>query len=160
MPFQTIGEDWPFVISATSVFALSILVSVLDFVQLQGASFRLGIVNILGIALFVVGIAIRMVGRMTLGKYYSYGLKTSPDQRLIEHGIYRRIRHPITLAAMIYSLGIPLIVSSVYGLLVMLGLVSLFLYRIRIEERMLIERFGVEYREYVRKTKKLIPYIY
>jgi len=44
--------------------------------------------------------------------------------------------------------------------LLMLGLIPLMLYRIKIEEKMLIEKFGDEYRQYMEKTKKLIPFIY
>jgi len=42
----------------------------------------------------------------------------------------------------------------------MLGLIPCFLYRIKIEESMLIKKFGDEYREYTEKTKKIIPFIY
>jgi isoprenylcysteine carboxyl methyltransferase (ICMT) family protein YpbQ len=70
--------------------------------------FHFGIVNAVGLVLFVVGVAIRGVGRITLGKYYSYGLRVLPDHKLIKHGVYRYIRHPISLAAIIYGVGIPL----------------------------------------------------
>jgi protein-S-isoprenylcysteine O-methyltransferase Ste14 len=122
--------------------------------------FHFGIVNAVGLVLFVVGVAIRGVGRITLGKYYSYGLRVLPDHKLIKHGVYRYIRHPISLAAIIYGVGIPLFFSSLYGFLIMLGLIPLILYRTRIEEKMLIEKFGDEYRDYMKKTKKLIPFIY
>ena len=36
----------------------------------------------------------------------------------------------------------------------------MLLFRIGIEERMLVEEFGAEYEEYMRRTKKLIPYVY
>jgi protein-S-isoprenylcysteine O-methyltransferase Ste14 len=41
-----------------------------------------------------------------------------------------------------------------------LRLVQAFGYRIRSEEAMLIARFGQEYEEYRRRTKRLIPYLY
>ena len=62
--------------------------------------------------------------------------------------------------ACIYTPAIPLVLSSVYGFLVMLGIVPLFLYRIGIEEKMLIEKFGDEYLQYMKRTRKLIPLIY
>jgi hypothetical protein len=34
------------------------------------------------------------------------------------------------------------------------------LYRIKMEEKVLVSRFGREYTEYARRTKKLIPYLY
>jgi len=45
---------------------------------------------------------------------------------------------------------------AVYFLLGTPGLI----YRIRVEEQMLIDQFGDEYRTYMRKTKRLIPFIY
>jgi len=39
-------------------------------------------------------------------------------------------------------------------------IIPLLIHRIKLEERMLIERFGTEYQEYVEHSKKLIPYIY
>jgi len=41
----------------------------------------------------------------------------------------------------------------------MLGLI-LVIYRIKIEEKMLIKKFGTEYLEYMKKTRKLIFHIY
>lgn len=61
---------------------------------------------------------------------------------------------------MMYSVGMPLILSSVYGSILMLGIMPLFLYRIWIEERMLIEEFGDEYKEYMSTTKRIIPHVY
>jgi len=158
--FKTERSDWFFVVSATLVFVLSLLVTAWEFILIQYLTYRFGIVSAVGLILFVTGVAIRLVGKRTLGKYYSYGLRTLPDHKLVKHGIYRYVRHPISLAVLIYDPGIPLFFSSLYGFLVMLGLAPLILYRIRIEEKMLIERFGDEYREYMRGTKKLIPFVY
>ena len=158
--FQTKREDLSFVIFATMVFVLALVVTAWDFIVIQKMIFRFGLLAVIGLVLFLMGVALRLVGRMTLGKYYSYGLRTLPDQKLVKHGIYRYIRHPISLAAIIYSIGAPLIFSSLFGFLLMLLLIPLILYRLGIEEKMLIERFGDEYREYMRKTKKMIPFIY
>jgi len=42
----------------------------------------------------------------------------------------------------------------------MLGFIPCFLYRIKIEENTLLEKFGNEYREYMKIIKKIVPYIY
>jgi hypothetical protein len=42
----------------------------------------------------------------------------------------------------------------------MLVPIPMLFYRIRFEEKILVSRFGQEYHEYARKTKKLIPYVY
>ena len=147
-------------VSATLIFVIGLLVAVWDFIQLQKAIWTLGLLNGVGLAVFVGGTVLRQVGKRTLGRSYSYGLRTLKDQKLIQHGVYRHIRHPITLAAIIYTPAIPLVLSSLYGFLVMLGIVPLFLYRIGIEEKMLIEKFGPEYIQYMKRTKRLIPFIY
>jgi len=158
--FETAREDWVFVIPATFVFALALLVTAWDFVIVQKMIYRFDVVSAVGLILFVTGVIIRIVGRRTLGKYYSYGLRTLPDHKLIKHRIYKHIRHPISLAVFLYTIGIPLFFSSLYGFLIMLLLIPLTLYRTKIEEKMLIEKFGDEYLDYMKKTKKLIPFIY
>ena len=160
MLFETAREDWIFVVLASLVFSLALLVSFWDFVTVQGMVFRFNVFTVLGLILFVVGVGIRLAGKRALGRYYSYGLRVLPDHKLITGGIYGRVRHPISLAVLIYDPGIPLIFSSLYGFLITLALIPLILYRITIEEHMLIQKFGDEYRDYMRRTKKLIPFLY
>jgi len=95
-----------------------------------------------------------------LGKYFSAGLRISEYHKLVTQGIYRHVRHPAYLGVLLVWLGVPLLFSSLYGFLAMLLLIPCYLYRIRIEEKMVIEKFGKEYLEYMKRTKKLIPYIY
>ena len=61
---------------------------------------------------------------------------------------------------LLYTASSPLIFSSLYGFLVALGLIPFTLYRIRIEEKMLIRKFGDEYMGYMKKPKQLVPFIY
>jgi protein-S-isoprenylcysteine O-methyltransferase Ste14 len=152
--------DWCFIVPATTVWVLSLVVAAWDFLQLQGAVYYFSIANGAGFALFVTGVSLRAIGKRTLKKSYSYVLKTSQRKALVKHGVYAHVRHPIYLAAMLYVTGTPLIFSSVYGFLVTLAFVPCILYRITIEEKMLIQEFGNEYLEYRKHTKKLIPYIY
>jgi len=155
--FKTKKEDWYFIVISSLIFFLAIIVSIWDFIFIGKINF--GIINVLGLILFLIGLTIRLIGKRTLGKYYSYALKTSPDHELIQKGLYRYIRHPIYLAVIIYGLGVPLFFSSLYGFILLLGLIPLILYRI-IEERMLLDEFGEEYKEYMEKSKKLIPFLY
>jgi len=158
--FKTLKSDWAFIILTTLAFVIGLAVAVWDFIQLQKAFWNLGLLNGLGLAAFLGGFVLRQVGKRTLGRSYSYGLRTLEDQKLVQHGVYRYIRHPITLAALIYTPAMPLVLSSVCGFLVMLLIFPLFLYRTGIEEKMLIEKFGREYTQYMEKTKRFIPFIY
>ncbi len=110
--------------------------------------------------LLAVGLAVKLVAQVTLWRFYSSTLVIRDGHRLVTHGIYRFARHPIYLGATLGLMGVPVYVSSLYGLLAMSLLVPLFLHRIRMEERMLGEAFGDAHREYCESTRKLIPFIY
>jgi protein-S-isoprenylcysteine O-methyltransferase Ste14 len=158
--FKTEKVDWYFIVIASLIFFFALSVTLWDFIWIQKMNYRLSLGNIIGLVLFSTGVTIRIVARRTLGKYFSYGLKTSQKHELISRGIYKCIRHPAYLGSLILSPGIPLIFSSFYGFFLMLGLIPCFLYRIKVEESMLIKQFGNEYVEYMKRTKRLIPYVY
>ena len=156
--FKTERADWIFVIPSTLIWVTSLFVIAWDFVYIQGMMYRFGIVNTLGLSLCILGVVLRRIAKRTLGEYYSYGLKT--PKKIIKHGIYKHIRHPCYLAMLLYTLGTPLIFSSRYGFLISLGVIPLVLYRMKIEEDMLLKQFGNEYREFMKKSEKLIPFVY
>ena len=120
----------------------------------------LSVMNIAGLALCVVGLTTAIAGVVTLRRFYSSTLVTREDHQLIKHGVYRFSRHPIYFGVLIAIFGVPTYASSLYGLLMMSALIPLFLNRIRMEEKMLIDEFGGAYRTYRETTSKLIPFIY
>ncbi len=131
-----------------------------DLVRSQGSLYESSTQNMVGLMLIVIGFVIIIVAQITLWKYYSSTLVIKENHQLITHGIYRFVRHPIYLGNIIVFLGIAVYVSSLYGFLIMLGLIPVFLVRIRMEERLLIEEFGDRYRTYKKKTRKLVPFIF
>lgn len=160
-----------FAIPALLVFTAGLVVSALDgFDGLVVKAWELGrqpenlytlsTLNILGLALFVVGMTIAFVAVFTLRRSYSGTLVIREDHQLITHGIYRYTRHPVYLGVIMAILGLPIFASSLYGLLIMLVLIPIFLYRIGMEERLLTEEFGDAYRDYQETTSKLVPFIY
>ena len=157
-------EDWA-VIPYLGLILIGFIVSIIDFVYVQMLVFQLSWV-VIGIPLMVFGGVIRYLPRRSLVKAGFRSIWKTPflqiveDQRLVTDGYYKHIRHPIYLGEIGRALGLVITLSSLYGLVFMIiGLVFLLI-RIEIEEKMLIEAFGEEYREYQRNTKKLIPYIY
>ncbi len=157
-------EDWasvPFLV----LTCVGFLVSVYDFWVLQGLGFGLSAPLIIGIILVITGGALRATSRRALmragfGLLNSSRLQIVEGQRLVTDGIYGRIRHPLYLGEITRNLGFTLILSSLYGFVIVL-VGGLFLpLRIEIEEGMLLEEFGKEYEEYRKRTKRLIPYVY
>jgi protein-S-isoprenylcysteine O-methyltransferase Ste14 len=114
--------------------------------------------NILSLGVFIVGLTIALVAVFTLKKFYASTLVILQDHRLITHGIYRVVRHPIYFGVLIAVFGPPLYGPSVWGCLVMALLIPIFLNRIRMEEQLLAEEFGEAYADYRRSTPRLIPF--
>ena len=87
-------------------------------------------------------------------------MRIAPGHRLVRRGLYRRIRNPSYLGLSMVYLGAVMIFQSGCGLVIfLLGLLPVLAYRIHLEEGLLERTFGEEYREYARRTKRLIPYV-
>jgi protein-S-isoprenylcysteine O-methyltransferase Ste14 len=146
------------------IFSVFIYLSVPALATLQSGRYQshhiVNVIKLLGLALFLTGFTIRILARRTLGKYFSTKLRVLEDHEIVVNGVYRFIRHPAYLGLLCIFLAIPLLFYSLYGFILILLAIPDVLYRIRREESMLIERFGSIYEEYMKTTKKLLPYIY
>jgi protein-S-isoprenylcysteine O-methyltransferase Ste14 len=158
--FATIKKDWYFLIPAFLVGASALAVTGWNFLLHQKAVYRFEVVNLVGVSFLLLGLTLRVLARKALGKHFSYALRIINDHTLVKHGIYRYIRHPAYLGYLLFYFGVTLLFSSWYGFLIMLLLIPCFLYRISIEEEMLVGRLGAEYQAYKKVSKKMIPYLY
>ncbi|MCL4436710.1 MAG: isoprenylcysteine carboxylmethyltransferase family protein [Thaumarchaeota archaeon] len=113
-----------------------------------------------GLTLFALGIVVLAAAMRTLGKLYTSYLGIQPGHRLVTTGPYRHVRHPGYLGEVLVMFGIGFSLSSVLGLALAFLSLLLVLERIKPEEEMLTAEFGDEYRKYMGRTKRLIPFIY
>lgn len=113
-----------------------------------------------GIALMVLGIFFRQWSISLLGGFFSALISVQEGQTIIRKGPYRYIRHPSYTGAIMIVTGIGLAILS-WGAVFVLLLVSfaVYGYRIRIEEKALVAKYGEEYISHVKETKMLIPFI-
>ena len=130
-----------FPIQGRLLFLAGLIVSALDS-AIHHERFVLDATRILGFAIFVVGLSIYGIARFTLGRNFSEALRIKPDHKLIINGPYRFIRHPVYLGEILYFLSISIIFGSLYGFVIMVILIPMLLYRIKIEEKLLISTFG------------------
>lgn len=114
----------------------------------------------LGLSLLVCGLSIMLVGQTTLWNNYSGFVVIKKNHQLVTHGIYRYTRNPIYLGAIIGFAGLPTYAASVYGLLAIMPQIAVFVVRIKMEEELLAEHFGAEYKLYLENTRRLIPFFY
>jgi protein-S-isoprenylcysteine O-methyltransferase Ste14 len=114
----------------------------------------------LGILLINAGIALRLYAIHVLGASFTTTVTISPEQTVIETGPYRFIRHPSYTGFLITLLGLGLSATNWLSLLVLMGCALPGLsYRIHVEEHVLQEHLGQQYQEYMRRTKRLIPFV-
>lgn len=81
------------------------------------------------------------------------------SRKLVTSGPYQVIRHPLYLAEAVSTLGALIVFLSPWALALVAVQITLQLVRIHYEEKTLSESFP-EYKDYARKTWRLIPGIY
>ena len=104
------------------------------------------------------GIGFREWAVITLGRNFSRTVKIKEGQRLVTSGPYRRFRHPAYTGMVLIYIGLALALGSwLGGILAAVLILSATLYRIRVEEPVLVEAFGEEYKGYMQRTWMLFP---
>jgi protein-S-isoprenylcysteine O-methyltransferase Ste14 len=93
----------------------------------------------------------------SIGRNITQTVKTRKEHELVTNGPYRWVRHPLYSVGTIFFLSFALIASNWFIALVMLLALIMILVRLPKEEENLIKRFGNEYREYMKRTGRLIP---
>ena len=111
-----------------------------------------------GVGLTLLGFALLQWAQNTLGKNWSDTPRMIQEQALVTSGPYRLIRHPI-YTAFVFILGSTLLISANWLIgLAWLGMTILELAsRIQFEEGLMLEYFGDQYREYMKRTGRLLP---
>jgi len=114
----------------------------------------------LGIFLMFLGVLVRQWAIAVLGRFFSLTVRVAEDHRVVVKGPYRLVRHPSYTGVLITFIGLALAVQSWGALLVLLGVFSLsFGYRMRVEEKALLSELGEDYANYMKRTKRIIPYL-
>ena len=114
-----------------------------------------------GLVLMTSGLVLRFWAIRVLARFFTIDVNIQPGHELIRRGPYRLLRHPSYTGSLMTFLGFGLALGSVWSLLVVMAPVTAaFLWRMRIEERVLADAFPAQYPEYARQTKRLIPFIW
>ena len=115
----------------------------------------------LGITLIWVGILFRYWAIRTLGKFFRTRLVIQEHHELITNGLYKYLRHPSYTGAIITLIGFGFGVGNWLSIAVLITIgLPAYIWRIRVEERMLFRQFGKAYEVYKKRTWHLIPFIW
>ena len=117
------------------------------------------VVFIFGLLVAFAGIALRQYAIASLGPFFTVRVMTRPDQTVVEKGPYRYVRHPSYTGSLLTVLGVLLCSTNWLALACFVLALPGFLYRIRVEERALIEALGEPYLAYMARTKRLVPFV-
>jgi len=111
-----------------------------------------------GVLCLALGLWLFARSHADLGTNWSITLEVRERHELITHGIYRRVRHPMYAALLLYSLGQALVLPNwIAGPSYGVAMAVLFALRLGPEERMMLEEFGEQYEAYRTRTKRLVP---
>lgn len=112
-----------------------------------------------GLVLALAGVAIRQYAIASLGRFFSIRVKTQAGQTVVETGLYRLIRHPSYAGTLLTVLGVLLCATNWVSLACFVLSLPGFAYRIQVEEAALTSALGQPYRDYMQRTKRLVPFV-
>jgi protein-S-isoprenylcysteine O-methyltransferase Ste14 len=113
----------------------------------------------IGLALFVLGLALAVWARVYLGRNWGMPMSEKADPELVTTGPYHTVRHPIYSGMILAMVGTAIAVS-LYWLIAVVLLGGYFVYSAVMEERYLAERFPEAYPRYKQSSNMLIPFIF
>jgi protein-S-isoprenylcysteine O-methyltransferase Ste14 len=112
-----------------------------------------------GLALYVASFSIREACSWHMGGSYANTLEPKGNG-LATTGLFAHIRHPIYLFYGMEPIALILMTANPF-VAVLAGLYFILIsFRIRHEEEHLIRTYGDAYRDYIKTTKRLLPFIY
>ena len=111
-----------------------------------------------GVVCLAIGLWLFYRSHADLGTNWSVTLELRQEHRLITHGVYRAIRHPMYTALLLYAIGQALAISNwIAGFANLIAMTLLIALRLGAEEQMMVEQFGDAYAAYAARTKRLVP---
>jgi protein-S-isoprenylcysteine O-methyltransferase Ste14 len=112
----------------------------------------------LGLLVFAFALWMFRKTHAQLGRNWSVTLEVRVDHSLITDGVYAHVRHPMYTAFWLWALAQAILLPNwIAGFAGILGFGTLYLFRVGREEAMLLDTFGDEYRDYMRRTGRVIP---
>jgi protein-S-isoprenylcysteine O-methyltransferase Ste14 len=113
-------------------------------------------IEYIGIIFCYIGLTIFLLALISFGKSWRIGIDENNSNELITGGIFRYSRNPIFLFMDIYFVGIMLIYPTIVFILMAVCTVMGIHAQIIREERFLENKFGEEYSEYKKRTRRYI----
>jgi len=111
----------------------------------------------IGAIIATVGVLFWIYAQSVLDRNWSGNLKIQKEHKLVTTGPYRRIRHPIYAAMLLWSAGLALFTTNIFFVFLLMLIIIFLSSRVPKEEKIMIEHFGDEYIKYMEKTGRYLP---
>jgi protein-S-isoprenylcysteine O-methyltransferase Ste14 len=96
-----------------------------------------------------------------LGRNWSVSLEVRERHELITGGVYRYVRHPMYSAFFLWAIAqFMLLPNWAAGISGLIGFGILYAFRVGREEQLMVDAFGDQYREYMRRTARIVPWVH
>jgi protein-S-isoprenylcysteine O-methyltransferase Ste14 len=109
--------------------------------------------------LCVIGLAIALWARFTLGRNWSGIVTLKEGHELVKHGPYRFVRHPIYTGILTMFFATALALGHLAGFAATLLMFVSFWIKLRDEEKLMLQQFPEQYADYRRRVKRIIPFV-
>jgi len=113
----------------------------------------------IGAAIVVLGLGFSIWARIVLGRNWSGIVTVKQDHELVRSGPYRWVRHPIYTGLLLAFAGSAIARGQWRGILAVVIVFAAFWFKLRLEERWMVETFGDAYVRYQAEVPALIPFL-
>ena len=113
-----------------------------------------------GFVVLALGVSLRLGPMLELGRRFVSVVALQPDHTVHTGGFYRWVRHPSYLGILFMDLGFAGVFRSAVALALMPVVIWMFKRRMDVEEGFMVEVFGGEYRDYMGRTRRILPGVY
>lgn len=126
---------------------------------LKFADYRLPpVVPWIGAVMMVISLRLFWRSHADLGKNWSVSLEVREGHQLVTQGVYRSVRHPMYTAIWLWAVAQGMLLENwLAGWSVVPAFAAMYFLRTPREEQLMCEQFGDQYREYMRRTGRLLP---
>ena len=144
------------------VIAISVTAGIFVALNFRAAALPCGqIFAIAGVVVFVAGLILRWWAIITLGRFFTVDVTIEKEHELVERGPFRIVRHPSYTGVLLAFVGLALSLRNWAALLViLLPIGAAFIRRMDVEEDALSRALGPHYADYMKRTKRLVPFVY
>jgi protein-S-isoprenylcysteine O-methyltransferase Ste14 len=113
-----------------------------------------------GTAILVAGSLLRRHCWKMLGEFFTGDVQARADQPVITRGAYRWVRHPSYTGGILMFSGIGLALANWASFIILVVVsIAVYSYRIRVEERALLQSLGEPYAAYMKTRKRCVPFV-